>query len=389
VRARQLEIVLASLALLALPMTSARADKDGPREFTVVERQTLGPGLEYLRLRSSTPQVVHVAHLSPGSPARLMVVESNGRISQSRSALERPDEMCKRVQCQVAVNGDFITSKGQPYGAVVTGGVLLRSPAGGRPQVWKGVDGGIGVGGLGFAGRVEGRNLAGFAVGGVNVDRLKDSITVYTPAYGAKTPSGSDVVELVARAADPGQIGRLGAVASLSLSSIGAEKGGTKLAPGTVVISAVGKGRAAVKAFWDSREKIGSTATLRLSTTPAVSETIGVNPIVLRNGQRAFPTKGSFITAREPRTLLAWNGAGDMWFIAVDGRQPSSKGWSMAEAAEFAASLGATQVVNFDGGGGTTFVVRGKVVNSPSDGAKGKTPGTVRRAVNALTVVDP
>jgi exopolysaccharide biosynthesis protein len=73
--------------------------------------------------------------------------------------------------------------------------------------------------------------------------------------------------------------------------------------------------------------------------------------------------------------------------ITVDGRQASSKGWSMAEAADFAGSLGATDAVNFHGGGGTTFVLQGKVANSPSADAKGGKPGTVRRAVNALAVV--
>ena len=144
---------------------------------------------------------------------------------------------------------------------------------------------------------------------------------------------------------------------------------------------------AAVAALWERRLAIGSAATLRLGTTPGVRETIGVNPVVLAGGQRVFPTSGGFFTSREPRTLLAWNAAGDIWFVTVDGRQPSSKGWTMAEAADFVAGLGASEAVNFDGGGGTTFVVRGKVVNSPSDGAKAKKRGKVRKAVNALTLV--
>jgi hypothetical protein len=388
VRGRPLKIALLAVAVLALPDAAAHAAVAAPSGYTVSLSQTLAPGVEHLRLQSSTPQDVHVAHLSPGAGMHLQVVESHGQISQSRSALERPDALCQRVQCQVAVNGDFITPKtAQPFGGVVTGGVMLRSPAAGRPQAWVSGDGTLGAGGLGFSGLVQDRNQAGFAVGGVNVDRGKDSITVYTPAYGAKTPPGAGVVELVAQAADAAQIGRLGATADLSLATLGSTKGGTKITAGTVVISGAGVGKAAVQALWDRRAQIGSAVTLLLSTAPAVSETIGVNPLVLRGGQRAFPTKGSFITRREPRTLLAWNQAGDLWLITVDGRQPSSKGWSMAEAADFASRLGATDAVNFDGGGGTTFVVQGRVVNRPSDNVKGSKPGTVRKAVNALTVV--
>jgi hypothetical protein len=379
----RLKITLAAVvAVLCLPDAAANAGV--PSGYTVSLREELAPGLEHLRLESKTPQSVHVAHLSPGAAARFQVVESGGQISQPRTALERPDALCRRVRCQVAVNGDFISLKtNQPLGGVVTGGVMLRSPAPGRPQAWVTTDGALGAGGLGFSGRVE-DGQGGVSIDGVNVDRGNDSVTVYTPDYGGKTPSGSGVVDLVARAADPARIGRLGVTGELSLVSLGT-KGGTKIAPGTVVISGRGRGKAAVQALWNRRSQVGSAATLLLSTSPHVSETLGVNPLVLRGGQPAFPKSGSFIKAREPRTLLGWNQAGDAWLITVDGRQPTSKGWSMAEAADFASRLGATEAVNFDGGGGTTFVVRGTVVNHPSD-QKDKKP-SVRRAVNAFTLV--
>lgn len=371
-------VLVAVLAVLCLPDAAARAAV--PSGYTVSLREELAPGLEHLRLGSTTPQVVHVAHLAPGAAARLRVVESGGQIAVK--ALERPDALCQRVRCQVAINGDFIWKK-QPLGGVVTGGVMLRSPAPGRPQAWVTADGALGAGGLGFSGRVEDRQ-GGVGIDGLNVDRGKDSVTAYTPDYGRKTPSGSGVADLVARVADPASIGRLGATAELSLVSLGT-KGGKKIAPGTVVISGRGRGKAAVQSLWNRRSQVGSAATLRLSTSPAVSEAIGVNPLVLQSGQPVFPRTGSFITSREPRTLLGWNGAGDVWLITVDGRQSSSKGWSMAEAAAFASRLGATEAVNFDGGGGTTFVVRGTVVNRVSDEKDDKP--SVRRAVNAFTIV--
>lgn len=384
--ARQVKAVVVAVILLVVPLGGVRADGGTPQGFTVARKQALAPGLEYLHLQSGAPQRVHIAHLSPGSGARLKVVESRDRIAQSRSALERPDALCRRVECQVAINGDFITMNAQPYGAVVTGGVMMRSPAPGRAHAWVGEDGRLGAGGLGFSGRIEDGNRIGFGVAGLNVDRIENSVTLYTPTYGSETPSGSGVVELVARAADAGEIGRLGVPARISLVSI-ATKGGTEIQPGTVVISAAGDGRAAVEALWGRRAGIGSAATLRLTTSPAVGETIGVSPTVLAGGRRMFPKSGGFYTTREPRTLVAWNAAGHVWFVTVDGRQPSSKGWTMAEAADFVAGLGATEAVNFDGGGGTTFVLRGKVVNSPSDGANAKKPGAARRAVNAFAAV--
>jgi hypothetical protein len=378
VRARQLKALALAVALLAVPMAGARGG-DSPPGYTVVSRQILAPGLEYMQLKNGTPERVNVAHLSPGAAARLRVVESRNRIAQSRSALERPDALCRRVNCQIAINGDFIMKSGQPWGGVVTGGVMLRSPTPGRAVAWVDDDGRLGAGGLGFSGRVQDGNGIGFDLAGVNVDRVKNGVTLYTPAYGSKTPSGSGVFELVARAQDVGQIGRLGVSAGLNLVDV-ETGGGTKIQPGTVVISGAGIGKAAVQALWDRR----GGATLRLATSPSVRETIGVQPVILAGGRRAFPNSGAFYTAREPRTVLAWNRAGDVWFVTVDGRQSSSKGWSVAEAAAFVSDLGASDAVNFDGGGGTTFIVRGKVVNSPSDNAKKGKPGSVRKAVNVF-----
>lgn len=386
--ARPARIVLAILILLAGLATRAEATDSVPG-YSVTLRQSVAAGVEHLHLVSSTPEDVHVAHLLPGSGIRLSVVESHGLIAQSRTNLQRPDALCRAVNCLVAVNGDFINGSAQPYGGVAVNGVLLRSPGLGHQQFWVGTDGGFGAGWLGFSGRVADRTGAGFAVTGLNADRGKDSVTVYTSAYGTKTPKGKGLVELVARAVDPSQVARLGSTASLSLLQVKANStGGTPIAPGTVVISGQGKGGSAqVQALWDRRAAIGSAATLSVDTSPRVQKTIGVNPVVLLGGRRVFPGSGSFITGQQPRTLFAWNPAGDAWLITVDGRQPSSKGWTIAEAADFAARLGATSAVNFDGGGGTTFVVQGNIVNRPSDNAKPGKPGTVRGAANVLAVV--
>jgi exopolysaccharide biosynthesis protein len=52
----------------------------------------------------------------------------------------------------------------------------------------------------------------------------------------------------------------------------------------------------------------------------------------------------------------------------VDGRQPElSVGMTLAELASLLIELGAVEAVNMDGGGSTAMVIRGRVVNSPSD----------------------
>ena len=53
--------------------------------------------------------------------------------------------------------------------------------------------------------------------------------------------------------------------------------------------------------------------------------------------------------------------------ITADGRSTASLGLGIAEAAAVAKSLGLQDAINLDGGGSTTMVVDGVVLNSPSD----------------------
>ena len=69
----------------------------------------------------------------------------------------------------------------------------------------------------------------------------------------------------------------------------------------------------------------------------------------------------------EPRTALGYNDE-KLFLLVVDGRQRGySGGMSLYEVAEVMVELGAKQAINLDGGNSSTFVVNGRVVNSPSD----------------------
>jgi exopolysaccharide biosynthesis protein len=75
-----------------------------------------------------------------------------------------------------------------------------------------------------------------------------------------------------------------------------------------------------------------------------------------------------FDTTRHPRTVIGEDKAGAIWLITVDGRQPAlSLGMSFTELQGLARRLGLRSVLNLDGGGSTTMVVRGSIVNHPSD----------------------
>ena len=75
-----------------------------------------------------------------------------------------------------------------------------------------------------------------------------------------------------------------------------------------------------------------------------------------------------FDTARHPRTLIGVDDQDSIWLVTIDGRQPAlSVGMSFAELKALSRRLGLRFALNLDGGGSTTMVVQGYIVNHPSD----------------------
>jgi exopolysaccharide biosynthesis protein len=59
-----------------------------------------------------------------------------------------------------------------------------------------------------------------------------------------------------------------------------------------------------------------------------------------------------------------------IWLVTVDGRNPAiSLGMSFTELQHLAKKLNLVNALNLDGGGSTTMVVKGRIVNHPSDAA--------------------
>ncbi len=68
-----------------------------------------------------------------------------------------------------------------------------------------------------------------------------------------------------------------------------------------------------------------------------------------------------------PRTALSILENGKILFVTVDGRQESSKGFSLEELAYFLKDYSSKDAMNFDGGGSTGMYFDGSLINSSSD----------------------
>jgi hypothetical protein len=89
-----------------------------------------------------------------------------------------------------------------------------------------------------------------------------------------------------------------------------------------------------------------------------------------------------FDTDRHPRTMIGASRNGTIWLVTVDGRNPAlSLGMNFGELQKLAQQLNLYYALNLDGGGSTTMVAGGKIVNHPSD------PQGARAVSDALLVV--
>jgi hypothetical protein len=78
----------------------------------------------------------------------------------------------------------------------------------------------------------------------------------------------------------------------------------------------------------------------------------------------------TFLDVRHPRTLIGVDDHGFIWLAAIDGRQPDhSVGMMFSDLQRLCDRLHLRDALNLDGGGSTTMVIGGEIVNKPSDAA--------------------
>ena len=82
--------------------------------------------------------------------------------------------------------------------------------------------------------------------------------------------------------------------------------------------------------------------------------------------------------ASNPRTAIGIRADGTYLFVVSDGRTEESEGLSLYELADFMQSMGAVTAYNLDGGGSSTMVFNGIVVNDPTGGHAGHGTGSER-----------
>ncbi|MBU0552409.1 phosphodiester glycosidase family protein [Myxococcota bacterium] len=107
-------------------------------------------------------------------------------------------------------------------------------------------------------------------------------------------------------------------------------------------------------------------------------------PLLLRDGQVVQEPCTSHYCERHPRTVVGLDASGrTLILVTVDGRWSGiSRGMNRDELAALMLDLGARTALNLDGGGSTTMVLNGAVMNHPSDGSERRVSNHLGVALN-------
>ncbi len=203
-----------------------------------------------------------------------------------------------------------------------------------------------------------------------------DELVAFTSQFGPSSPSGPGLEAV---------LDRRGRVVSLRSPRGGPLLRGYRTVQATGSLVSQLEGAAVVG------ERLRISTSLRAAGRPVlqrggVSSIVNGGPELVRDGRLHVtpmtdgfvrPTNPSFYygfsASRNPRTFAGVDARGRTLLATADGRSTDSLGLTILETGAVAKALGMHDALNLDGGGSTTMVVRGVVVNQPSD-ATGERP---------------
>ena len=340
--------------------------------------EPVAPGIDLFRSTDRTlvgdagPIAIYLLRLDP---ARVTVASglSNGTVMEA----ERVEGIAASYGAVAAVNAGFFNVKnGEPTGLLKVAGelvsdtgltrgvVAIKAPPTGPPE-------------LAFD-QVSARMTLRFRtaerefsvpIDGVDTTRERGKLMIYTPSYHADTdtaPTGTEFVlsgrPLTVTEVRPGQgktaIPPDGAV--LSFGGAELPEPLAALVPGVVVdlpVTWTARNGLSSAFLEQAHHVVNGAGLLKRDDKPITSwqEVENLNP-------------ATFIDVRHPRTVIGVDRRGAIWLVVIDGRQPThSVGMTLPDLVRLADRLELRDALNLDGGGSSTMVVQGKVINRPSD----------------------
>jgi hypothetical protein len=348
-----------------------RTDAEALRQ-QLIERGIPPP----LEIEETSHDITHA-----NGPWRIHVLEADQKKIDVRVAhaydaaigLETTADLALRRGALAAINGGYYYMKGlfagDSRGALEIDDRLLSEPDRGRASVGFFVQDGATksvFGRLGFRGKLRLADGELISFDGLNRKRVPAEIVLFTPEFHRTTLTPSDGTEVVI------QNGRITEIRSDS---------GSSLIPSSGMVLSIGGERVEEVL---PRMQLGGRVSVEMTLVPLLPDPEGEwdkaehivsgGPLLLWRGNpleepQVESISRVFFLARHPRTAVGVRADGTLLFVTVDGRRPEeSVGMSLPELTDLMLGLGAVSAINLDGGGSTSMVIDGEVVNRPSGG---------------------
>jgi len=351
---------------------------------------TVAPGVEYTVYNLPHPNVAYVVSidlsypeykLKMGFPQSKRNYTSRETVSTIASRYDNPPSH----DVVAAVNGSFYSTGIDINGILGGSNNYIQLPTNNNETYmfadarWSRIDRSISSSGS----KVTFADNSTLAIDKLNYTRTTDQLICYTPDWDTSTRTTVEGTEVILSGVsyplrpDKEVSGVVTAVRT------GAQSLNNAIPAGGIVLSAEGTKATTLAANALVGDRIRVLCDVSTSTYNNAMFAITGAGWIVYNGA-PYTAMWSYYSdsfkGRNPRTMVAWNST-HLFLIAVDGRQAFSVGMTFDEMAEFCINyLGATDCINLDGGGSTTMVVNGSVMNSPSGGVE-------RAIANAVLLV--
>lgn len=265
------------------------------------------------------------------------------------------------------INGTFFAGTGRPLGSLLINKELVSTPIYDRTTLVISDDHQAFIDNVSIDCYFNSSKNIRYDITGVNQGRDEGSIILYTPAWGEKTGTGNDGIELVTSGAVVKEI----------------RTGNSNIPSDGYVISISGP----AAQFVTDNVKVGDRIDFHIKVVPfatspgSILHMISGGPRLVKEGivyvsKHEEKFKSDIALGRAARTAVGVNKDGKLLLVTVDGLprkkesrgEKSSIGVTLEELAELMINLGATDAMNLDGGGSTTMWIDGRIVNHPASG---------------------
>jgi exopolysaccharide biosynthesis protein len=316
--------------------------------------EQIGPGLKYTSLFRTTkagPITAYVLDLTPGNSYAIKPVLSNDSISD----LERVQSMAERNKAIAAINASYFIPDGEIIGLLKMNDQIISTPNLARTSLGILPEGQMIFDQIDYKGNITLPDGKTVAITGVNHERGENDLILYNNSYDSTTNTNEYGTDYI--------------VSKDIVTAIA--HGNAAIPPGAVVLSAHGSNEKALAGL-----KVGDVVKVTQSLGPVWDKAIfaiSAGPRLVKNNSVFLTSKveefpPDIAVGRAPRTAVGVTKDGHILFTVVDGRQQNSIGMTLLELALFMQEFGAVDAMNLDGGGSSEMVVKGKIMNKPSDG---------------------